>query len=252
VDNPVDAAGVPFYVRMGSRLKFETKDIERILDHLRLLEATRLGPSIKAKARLAGLLSQVGGYDHLVAVREAAERRKEAAKAPQRRVRLSADKAASGLIWLKTLSFPIADCGITASLSTKGEEMSAEETNEERKARLERENKTRTKQLEQIPLQLIDQSKWPDGVRPIAIAETSGLGIDASGHLHWNGKPVEIVGRRLDLTWGQFWIALVVAIFTVVGGIGAAAQGWAAYHDWACRNKQPALLTCPSVEKPAA
>ena len=88
VDNPVDAAGVPFYVRMGSRLKFETKDIERILDHLRLLEATRLGPSIKAKARLAGLLSQVGGYDHLVAVREAAERRKEAAKAPQRRVRL--------------------------------------------------------------------------------------------------------------------------------------------------------------------
>jgi hypothetical protein len=81
VDNPVDAAGVPFYVRMGSRLKFEPKDIERILDHLRLLEATRLGPSIKAKARLAGLLSQVG-YDHLVAVREAAERRKEAAKVP--------------------------------------------------------------------------------------------------------------------------------------------------------------------------
>jgi hypothetical protein len=90
--------------------------------------------------------------------------------------------------------------------------MNAPETNEERRGRLDRENKHRSKQLEQIPLQLIDPSKWPDGVRPIAIGETNGLGIDASGRLHWNGKPVEIVGRRIDLTWGQFWIALVVAI----------------------------------------
>jgi hypothetical protein len=103
--------------------------------------------------------------------------------------------------------------------------VSVAETNEERQARLERENKKRAKQLEQIPLQLIDQSKWPDGVRPIAIAETSGLGIDASGRLHWNGKPVEIVGRRIDLTWGQFWIALVVAIFTVVGGLEPQPKG---------------------------
>lgn len=89
VDNPVDAVGVPFYVRIGRRLKFEPKDIERIIAHLRVLEATRLGPSVKAKARLAGLMSQVGGYDHLVAVREAADRRKEASKAkPQPRVRL--------------------------------------------------------------------------------------------------------------------------------------------------------------------
>jgi hypothetical protein len=51
-----------------------------VLTHLRLLEAIRLGPSIKAKARLAGLMSQVGGYDHLVAVREAAEQRKKASK----------------------------------------------------------------------------------------------------------------------------------------------------------------------------
>jgi hypothetical protein len=78
------------------------------------------------------------------------------------------------------------------------------------------------------------------------MGEADGLGIDRDGRLHWNGKPVEIVGRRLDLTFGQFFIALVVAIFTVVGGIGAAAQGWAAYHDWACRNKQPSLIACPS------
>jgi hypothetical protein len=39
---------------------------------------------------------------------------------------------------------------------------------------------------------------------------------------------------------------LVVAAFTAVGGIGCAAQGWAAYHDWACRNNQPAFLKCPT------
>jgi len=76
---------------MGSRLKFEEKDVDRILVHLRELEAAHLGPSIKAKARLAGLMSHVGGYDHLVDVREAAERRKREAKSkhgPRRRVTL--------------------------------------------------------------------------------------------------------------------------------------------------------------------
>jgi hypothetical protein len=87
VDNPVDAAGTPFYVRIGRRLKFEPKDVDRILAHLRQLEATRLGPSIKAKARLAGLMSHVGGYDHLKAVREAAAIRKESAQSPKRRIR---------------------------------------------------------------------------------------------------------------------------------------------------------------------
>jgi hypothetical protein len=90
--NPVDVEGVPFYVRMGSRLKFEPKDVQRILAHLRALEATRLGPSVKSKARLVGLMSQVGGYDHLVAVREAAERRKQEAKMPRRRISLPRHK----------------------------------------------------------------------------------------------------------------------------------------------------------------
>jgi hypothetical protein len=89
VDNPVDANGSPFYLRMGSRLKFEQADIERILAHLRLLEATRLGPSIISKGKLPGLMAKVGDYDHLVAVREAAERRKrEAKQGPRRRIRL--------------------------------------------------------------------------------------------------------------------------------------------------------------------
>jgi len=121
--------------------------------------------------------------------------------------------------------------------------MSAEESNAER---VERENREREDQFHRIPFQKIDKSKWPQTVRPIAIGEADGLGIDAGGRLHWDGKPVEIIGRRLDLTWGQFWIAVAVAIFTAIGGIGAAAQGWTAYHDWACRNKRTSILACPA------
>jgi hypothetical protein len=113
-----------------------------------------------------------------------------------------------------------------------------------------RQNAERDDELQRIPLQTIDKSKWPKSVRPIAIAETSGLGIDPDGRLHWNGKPVEIIGRRLDLTRTQAVVGLVVAFFTIVGGIGAAVQGWAAYHDWACKNKRPSIIACPIVEIP--
>lgn len=117
------------------------------------------------------------------------------------------------------------------------------ETDQER---IRRQNAEREDELKRIPPQKIDKSRWPRHVRPISMGEADGLGIDNEGRLHWNGKPVEIIGRRVDLTRGQSLIAIVVAVFTVVGGIGAAAQGWAAYHDWACKNKQPALLSCPS------
>jgi hypothetical protein len=119
------------------------------------------------------------------------------------------------------------------------------ETEEER-TRREQKNAEREDELKRIPLQTIDTSRWPRYVRPIAVGEANGLGIDNDGRLYWNGKPVEIIGRRLDLTRGQFFLAVVVALFTAVGAIGAAAQGWAAYHDWACRNKLPAAISCPT------
>lgn len=58
-------------------------------------------------------------------------------------------------------------------------------------------------------------------------------------------NPSKNVGRRLDLTNTQAVIGLIVAFFTVLGALGAVAQGWAAYHDWACRNKRPSLIACP-------
>jgi hypothetical protein len=115
-----------------------------------------------------------------------------------------------------------------------------------------RRNAEREEELNRVPVQKIDKSKWPKTVRPISMGEVDGLGIDLEGRLHWNGKPVEIIGRRIDLTWGQFWLAVAVAWFTAVGAIAASAQGWVAYHDWACRNKQPSLLACPAKEQSPA
>jgi hypothetical protein len=91
--NPVDAAGVPFYVPIGIRKRFEPQDLDRIRSYLRDLEAARLGPSIKSKARLVGLMSQLGGvsYEDRLRMRDEEKRKKEAEKAkrpPQRRIRL--------------------------------------------------------------------------------------------------------------------------------------------------------------------
>jgi DNA-binding transcriptional MerR regulator len=90
VEHPVDAAGVPFYVPMGNRKRFEPQDIDRIRSYMRDLEAARLGPSMKGKARLVGLMSQLGGggYDELLKMREEEKRKKEPTRQPQRRVRL--------------------------------------------------------------------------------------------------------------------------------------------------------------------
>jgi hypothetical protein len=114
--------------------------------------------------------------------------------------------------------------------------------------RVARQNAERAEELQRVPLQTIDKSKWPRDVRPIGMSETGGLGIDASGRLYWNGKPVEIIGRRIDLTKSQNVIAIAVAIFTAIAAIGTLAQGWTAYHDWACRNKEPSIIACPTIE----
>ena len=64
--------------------------------------------------------------------------------------------------------------------------------------------------------------------------EVDGIGVDAEGDLYWQGKRVQ-TRARLDLNWRQTLYAVIIAIFTVIGGCGAAVQGWTAYHDWACK-----------------
>ncbi len=125
-------------------------------------------------------------------------------------------------------------------------------TEEEERERRERANKKRERELQETPIQVIDESKWPRGVRQIAMSETGGLGIDRDGGLYWNGKPVEIVGRRLDLTLPQLIIAVVVAVATVIAAIAASVQSWTAYHDWACKVNWPVWVACPPTKPPIA
>ena len=90
---------MPFYIPTGSRKKFEPQDLNRIRAYMRDLEAARLGPGVKGKARLVGLMSQLGGdYEERLRVREAEKRKKDAEKAtrPKRRVRLPRFKPEGG------------------------------------------------------------------------------------------------------------------------------------------------------------
>jgi hypothetical protein len=103
----------------------------------------------------------------------------------------------------------------------------------------------RTRDLRDIPVRAIDRSKWPKGIRPIAMGEADGLGIDRDGRLHWHGKPVEIVGQRLDLTRTQALFAIIVAVATILGMAATCVQGWVTYHDWACKVDWPAAVSCP-------
>jgi hypothetical protein len=96
------------------------------------------------------------------------------------------------------------------------------------------EKSERDAELEKARLRPANKSDWPPGVRTIALGEVDALGVDAKGELYWHGKPVEI-RRPLDLSRTQLILAWVIAIATVVGAIGATAQGFAAYGDWACK-----------------
>jgi hypothetical protein len=93
------------------------------------------------------------------------------------------------------------------------------------------------------------QSTWPKGIRSISYDEADALGVDAKGELYWHGKPVEI-RRPLDLTWWQNAIAIIVAIATVLAALGAVAQGFAAYNEWACKVGWRSVA-CPAPAQPA-
>jgi hypothetical protein len=103
----------------------------------------------------------------------------------------------------------------------------------------------RYREFQDIPFQPIDRSKWPKDVRTIGLGEAGGLGVDRDGRLYWHGKPVEIIGQRLDLTKAQFIIALIVAGATVLTALATGVVGLTAYNDWACRAGWPAVGSCP-------
>ena len=101
--------------------------------------------------------------------------------------------------------------------------------------------RTRDDELKEVPLWKANKATWPPGVRTVGLDEADCLGIDRRGNLYWDGKEVEV--RHFSLTRRQAFIAVVVAVSAVIGAVGAFAQGWVAYHDWACRVAWPAI-TC--------
>jgi hypothetical protein len=107
---------------------------------------------------------------------------------------------------------------------------------------MENEKTEREQELEQVPFRKADKATWPKGVRPIAIDEVDGIGVDAKGDLYWHGKPVE-TRARVDLNWRQMIYAGIILFFTALAACGAVVQGWAAYNDWAC--KVGWLAVCP-------
>jgi hypothetical protein len=126
--------------------------------------------------------------------------------------------------------------------------MSESEAQRAERERMNRAREERAEELKRVPLQTVDKSKWPNDVRPIAMSETGGLGVDRDGRLHWDGRPVEIVGRRLDLTTMQTVVGIAVAGLTLVIALATVVQAAVAYHDWACKTGWPTLcVSCPPV-----
>jgi hypothetical protein len=101
----------------------------------------------------------------------------------------------------------------------------------------------REQELKDVPLRPANKSIWPKGIRSISYDEADALGVDAKGELYWHGKPVEI-RRPIDLSWTQKAVAVIVAVATVLAALGAVAQGFAAYNEWACKVGWKAVV-CP-------
>ncbi len=71
-------------------------------------------------------------------------------------------------------------------------------------------------------------------VHPVAAMDLTRLSIDNDGRLYWDGKPVE-VRRKLMMSRAQVVGTSLIAFLLLVAAAGAAIQGSAAAHDWACK-----------------
>jgi hypothetical protein len=85
---------------------------------------------------------------------------------------------------------------------------------------------------------------WPDGVEEIKLPDLKRLGIDKNRELYWDGQRIE-VRRRLDLTRAQKFLAVLVALFAVLGGIGGFVSGFTDAADFLC-VRNICWLSCPA------
>jgi hypothetical protein len=93
----------------------------------------------------------------------------------------------------------------------------------------------REDELRRIPFLRVNPRKRPKGVRGIGQGELDGLGVDIDGRLYWQGRPVEIIGQRLVLSFWQRVYALILGAGAFAAFVVTLAQGLTALADWMCK-----------------
>ena len=88
------------------------------------------------------------------------------------------------------------------------------------------------------------QPGWPPGVEPISVDDLARLGINAQQELFWDGQHVEI-RQRLTFTGFQKFIAFVVTICAILGGLGGFVTGFNNASVFLCARHMT-YLSCPS------
>ncbi|MCW6510719.1 hypothetical protein [Lichenifustis flavocetrariae] len=79
------------------------------------------------------------------------------------------------------------------------------------------------------------EAGWPINVRPISLEDLENLGIGHDGTLYWAGRPM-VMQQRSILTWRQTFVASLVVVVAILGGVtgstlvlsggGGSACGW--------------------------
>jgi hypothetical protein len=85
---------------------------------------------------------------------------------------------------------------------------------------------------------------WPSDVERISLEDLGRLGINARQELFWDGRRVEI-RRRLTFTGFQKFVAFVVTICAILGGLGGFVTGFNNASVFLCA-RQVTYLSCPS------
>ena len=87
--------------------------------------------------------------------------------------------------------------------------------------------------------------QWPPDVTPIGVEDLDRLGLDGRNQLFWDGKRVEI-RSRLDLTWLQKTLAVIVSICAVLGALGGFVTGFNNASVFLCA-RDIHWLSCPTA-----
>ncbi len=93
-------------------------------------------------------------------------------------------------------------------------------------------------ELKKVPIVKASPESWSEGVRAISIDELECLGIDKTGRLYWNGRPIEV--RTLELPRLERAVAIGAGVAVILTGLVTAWQ-------WGCSIQWLSTAACPTV-----